>query len=486
MKQFMYKIACKYSDDIVFYFDFAGNKYVARGGTVAWRINNPGLVPWHFLPSREYGSIGTFRPYAIFSHPQNGHRALNAWLHSKKYLNSTLYGLAQYYQPDSIEMFVRTLTSLSEISPERKIKDLQQQEFDRLLVSLEKLCGYAPIGNESFLLLPKIVGKIEKRNEGDSYIIDGNIVLSKDEAIAWIQSHRLDGVVVHEKDGSVYLRSRPNHCIQHLNGRASELSPYEENIDSLVRVVGEQRPGQCIWAFINGILNTKDGALESAKKISQMASGEQVYSMPNDTYLHGFKDFLVCVALKLTIDTPIVQWAVKFFRYLLTQSEREHFPVIVFVHSQGAIITEHALEVLTQKEREQLIIFTFGGGSFIAPGKAHPDSHNFASSADPICRALSPNLQFLALQRYFGSKEGLNEQEVIRQLALTDAMFDLDTVDTKAIAVYTNQRIRHYEKEFFKIRNVTILDPDPHHLHKFCSSCYQVAIQKIVKKYQHL
>ena len=51
-------------------------------------------------------------------------------------------------------------------------------------------------------------------------------------------------------------------------------------------------------------------------------------------------------------------------------------------HSQGAIITEHALEILSKKEREQLIIFTFGGGSFIAAGKSHPDSHNYASAAD--------------------------------------------------------------------------------------------------------
>lgn len=256
----MYRLAYKYSDDIVFYFDFAGNKYVATGGTVAWRINNPGLVPWHFLPSREYGSIGTFGSYVIFSHPQNGHRALNAWLHSKKNFNSTLFGLAQYYQPNSPELFVRKLSSLCEISLDRKVKDLQQQELDQLLRSLEKLCGYAPVGDESVSLLPKIVGKIEKRNEEDSYIIDGNIVLSKGEAIAWVQSHRLDGVVVHEKDGSVYLRSRPSNCIQHLNIRASELLPLEENIDSLIRIVGEFRPGQCIWAFINGIFNTKDRA----------------------------------------------------------------------------------------------------------------------------------------------------------------------------------------------------------------------------------
>ena len=68
----MYKAAYKYSDEIVFYFDSAGNKYVATGGSLAWRINNPGLVHSHTHFSRKLGSIGSFGSYAIFSHPQDG------------------------------------------------------------------------------------------------------------------------------------------------------------------------------------------------------------------------------------------------------------------------------------------------------------------------------------------------------------------------------------------------------------------------------
>ena len=152
-------------------------------------------------------------------------------------------------------------------------------------------------------------------------------------------------------------------------------------------------------------------------------------------------------------------------------------------HSQGAIITEHALEILSKKEREQLIIFTFGGGSFIAAGKSHPDSHNYASAADFVCRLGSPNVQYLALQRYFGSKEGRSEQEVIYQLALYDAMLDLDFTNPKTIETYTKQRMKHYEKEFSKISNVTVLDPDPKWKHRFSSSCYQAAVQMITEKY---
>ena len=97
----------------------------------------------------------------------------------------------------------------------------------------------------------------------------------------------------------------------------------------------------------------------------------------------------------------------------------------------------------------------------------------------------SPNLQYLALQRYFGHKEGLDEKKVIHQLAVHDALFDLDSADPKAVELYTKQRTQYYEREFDRISNVTILDPDPKWRHKFNSRCYQGAVQAIVGKYPH-
>lgn len=484
----MYRFAYKYSDEVIFYFDSAGNKYVASGGNLAWRINNPGLVSSHSHFARANGSIGSCERYAIFSNPLDGRKALFAWLHSKKYYNSSIKTLAAHYQPKSPDTFLIKLTSLTKISSDRKINSLNKAELDHLIKALEKLCGYESVGNESLFLLPKITAKIENgKDKEDTYLIGDNIVLSKQEAIVWIQSHRLDGVIVHERSGAIHLRSRPSHCIWNIKTHEFALPPSEGKIDPLIRVIGENRAGQCIWAFINGINNTKDEALEAAERISKVAGGEQVLSMPNDT-IWGPIDFLLCILLKTSLDTSIVTWTVKFLRYLLTIAKQtvDSPPVIVFLHSQGAIFIEHAIELLSKREREQLRIFTFGGGSFIASGKCHPDSHNYASAADFVCRFGSPNLQLLALERYYGHKEGLNDDKIIAQLALKDAMLHLDSNDLKVMELYIKQRTKHYENEFSKTSNLTILDPDPDckFKHKLDSECYQKVIQNIVKKYQ--
>lgn len=483
----MYKIAYRYNDEVIFYFDHAGNKYIASGGSLAWRLNNPGLLRSHSHFSRSNNSIGSCGGYAIFSHPEEGHKALAAWLHTKKYYTSSLRTIGEHYRPKAPDVFVNKLSTLTKIDPDTKIKSLNKQEFDRLLVSIEKLCGYSSKGNESFNLLPKIIAKIENdKNMEDTYLIGENIVLSKKEAIEWIQEHRLDGVIVHERNGSMHLRSRPNHCIWNIKMHEAVLPPSQGKIEALMRTVGKKKPGQCIWGFINGINNSKEEALESAGRISQIAKGEVVFSMPNDTALLCIKDGLVCFSLKFITDTPIVEWAVKFFRYLLSLAEKDesHPPVIIFAHSQGAIISEHALELLSKKERDKLIIFTFGGGSFIAKEKSHSDSHNYASATDFVCRMGSPNLQYLALQRYFGIKEGRSEEEVIYQVALYDAMLHLDTTDPQTDEAYTKQRMKYYEKEFSKINNVTVLDPDPKLKHKFESSCYQAAVEEKINKYR--
>ena len=96
-----------------------------------------------------------------------------------------------------------------------------------------------------------------------------------------------------------------------------------------------------------------------------------------------------------------------------------------------------------------------------------------------------PNLQYLALQRYFGSKDGRSEKEVIRQLALQDAMYELDSVDPEAIEGYAKQRAQEYQEKFSKISNVTVLDPDPKLRHKFESSCYQEMVQEKINKYRY-
>jgi len=60
----------------VFYLDAYGNKYVARGGTLSWRINNPGLVHSHRGVVTQRGAIGACGQFAIFPDAATGHEAL--------------------------------------------------------------------------------------------------------------------------------------------------------------------------------------------------------------------------------------------------------------------------------------------------------------------------------------------------------------------------------------------------------------------------
>ena len=56
----MFKSAFAYNEEVIFYFDLLGNKYVAQGGSLTWRLNNPGLVRSrsHFARKRASASKG--------------------------------------------------------------------------------------------------------------------------------------------------------------------------------------------------------------------------------------------------------------------------------------------------------------------------------------------------------------------------------------------------------------------------------------------
>lgn len=404
------------------YFDTSGNKYLAQGGTLAWRINNPGLVQIRSRVAKKNGSIGNCNAYAIFPSPEQGRRALVNWLRLKKYSNATLETIAKHYQPNNPEDFVSKLVTLGTIPNHQKIRDFSEHDFELLTRAIEKLCHFVAQGDEKISLLPKIDGKIEYgEGKEDAYLVGGDIVLSKTETVAWIQAYRLDASIVHEPNGNIHLRSRPCHSLWYAKARqlAGTSLSREEPIATIARTVGQQKPGQCIWAFINGISNNKKRALHSAEIVSMATGGEAVISLPNDTEYP--LDLLSVLAQKSAIDTPIIALAAHFFDYLLAlQDKSQDRPIIIFAHSQGAIICERALQHLETSKRGRLRIFSLGGGSFISPGQSHAESHNYASAADPICRLGSSNLQLLALEKYEAQKRGLAHEALLRELAMRD------------------------------------------------------------------
>ncbi len=476
----MFILAQREDEKRIAYFDASGNKYLAEGGCLAWRLNNPGLVPSRSPIAKKSGSIGSFKEYAIFPSPEKGREALEQWLRLKKFANRTLRALGKHYQPNDPEAFVEKLHALGNLPKNQKLQTFSAADFALLIRAIEKQCDFTEQGDETFSLLPRIVGKIDNGpGKKKDYLISGGKLLSKRKAMEWIQSFRLDASVVHGPKGKIYLRSR--RPVLHIKKPLKRL-PKQTRVTTLARVVGHKKEGQTIWGFINGIYNTKERALRSAKIIAEAARGEAVHSLPNDT--QSGIDLLTVLVQKSAVDTPVIHLATHFFRHLIALADKLR-PVVIFAHSQGAIICERALKYLSEPERAQLRIFSFGGGSFIAPGQSHPDSHNYASAADPICRLGSPKLQLLALEKYNAQKKGIGHQEMIYDLARRDALLKIDSLNPRVIENYTQKRCRYYEKELAKISNVTILDPDPGYpfQHAFESKCYQMIVQNLVKKY---
>ncbi len=353
---------------------------------------------------------------------------------------------------------MQALAAASKIPSKTKLRDLTQLEFDALLSSIEKLCGFNQVGNEEFYLLPKIAANIGCADEEDLYLVGKDITLTQDEAIKWIVSHRLDAVIVRHSSGT-HLRSRPRYHMQTLNLTWEQHCEAAGGLDILARVVGEKSSDQCVWGLINGIRNAREEAIESSNLISKKVENERVVLLRNDQVLWGVKEASVALLLKMGIDTPIVKNAVLFLRYLLSLSEnKENSPVVLFAHNQGATITEHAIALLSKQERQKVRIFTFGGWSFIAPDAAHSDSHNYAIALDLIPRVGSYNSQYFAIRRYEGLKEGLSDDEIIRRLVFGDAIQELDCLDPYVHERYAQERCKFYRSEFEKISNVTVVD----------------------------
>lgn len=242
-------------------------------------------------------------------------------------------------------------------------------QFESLLNAIAKVCGYSLIGDEKCYRLLKIYGKIEEEGGQVDYFLEDRAIISETEAIRRLKSHESDAVIVQAENGKIYLRSRPRHCMWHLRIGSSQVhcedidvSIKDEEITSFFRIVGSKK-GRCIWGFINGVDNTREEALASAKMISKKVGGEEIFTLQNDTW--GKKDdVLTCIVLKISVDTPAVKRAIEFVRHPLSLGKQKHeCPIVIFAHSQGAIIMEHVLEKLILNEKEKLRVFNFGCGS---------------------------------------------------------------------------------------------------------------------------
>lgn len=483
----MYKKAFAYDEHVIFYFDMYDNKYVAKGGSLAWRTNNPGLINSHAaVKQRSIGSCGNI---AIFSSPSQGEKALYEWIHLKKYYHSTLIAIAKHYDPQSPEKFLHKLCKFTSLQKDVKPSSLSSVDLNTLMWGIKQLVGYSSTGDETFQPLPKITARFYSQTANvESYLVGSDQFLSKTEAIQWIETHRLDAVIIHKNDNTIYLRSRPGHLLQNIHLNQKEFQKDFEYED-IVRDCGSKKPKQCIWAFINGIWNSKDDAAKSASKISKATGDELVWSLINDTKIWPIGDVVESLIFKLDISSKVVNMAVKFFKFLINLSDDEpnHPPIVVIAHSQGAMICELALKKLSAKERERLIIFTFEGWTFIPQELCHKDSHNFFSPYDLVAKGGSAKISLLLIKLHEGEKRGLQRMEVIEQLITEDQDYYLDSNYPPTVKEFRRKRKEYYLELLKEAANVSLLHESIHgpFEHSFDNECYQKKVKEQLKKYKN-
>lgn len=481
------KKAYRYDDEIVFYFDAFDNKYVAKGGSLAWRLNNPGLLLSHSLYRTGYSAIGAYHQYAIFSHPVIGKDALRAWICSTKYFDSPLIEIAKYYLPSDPAEYLNQLCTITGFSPKITPRALPAKDFDKLLKSIQQLAGFSPGNEHQVVLLPKITARFySAKRKVEFYLAGYEDLLTKSQAIKWVENHQLDAVIVHKSNGEMYLRSRPGHHFDQIRFPQKDYGTEKEFKDA-VKEVGEIREGQCIWGFINGIFNTSTSAQKSATLISNVANGEHVWYLVNDAFIGSSGD---AIAQKKGRETKTVKLCVQFFKMLVDLAEQSPStvkpPIIVFAHSQGALIAYLALKRLEPSERKLIRIFTLGGAAFVEPETAHPESHNYFSIADFVPRMTSYDFCMLILRLYEGKKIGLTQEQVINHLIQEDIDNRFPSQDPQAIAKFIKERQAHYESEVKRSQNVTLIDENISGTweHTLAIPCYQSIVKEIINKYQ--
>ncbi len=482
------KKAYRYDDEIIFYFDAFDNKYVAKGGSLAWRLNNPGLLLSHSLHRTGYNAIGAYRQYAIFAHPIIGKDALRAWVCSTKYFDSPLIEIARYYLPSNPEEYLNQLCAICGFSSEIIPRVLSAKDFDTLLKAIQKLAGFSPENEHQVALIPKITARFySAKRKVEFYLAGYEDLLTKNQAIKWVEAHKLDAVIVHKSNGEIYLRSRPGHHFDQIRFSQKDYGTEKEFKDA-VKEVGEIREGQCIWGFVNGILNTSAKARASATLVCNMTGGEHVWYLTNDAYIRSSGD---AIAQKSGHDTETVKFCAQFFKMLADLSDQSLSdvkpPVVVVTHSQGALIAHRALERVASAIRQRIRIFTFGGAALISPDASHPESHNYFSAGDLISRLTSRDPALFLLELHEGTKAGLTVEQVIAQMIQDDADVYMTSQDEKAIKAYWKERQKYYDDKLYGLRNVTVLDEDRSGTfeHAFINPIYQNVLKKIIHGYQH-
>jgi hypothetical protein len=197
------------------YFDEHGNMTIRSGGTRAWRCNNPGnLKKSSYSIGKSRRSIGIAGVgknfYAVYPDYETGHEALVVMMRGSVYSPLSLRAAMERYD-SSNPKYIDEIVKITKFDPERTIKSLNEKEFDLFWKAIEFVEKWK-VGTEDVIEKWIIAGVRKARGVVVEYLVK-DVWLAKAEALHLATQGRIHAVIVHLKNGTVYLRpeygSRP-------------------------------------------------------------------------------------------------------------------------------------------------------------------------------------------------------------------------------------------------------------------------------------
>ena len=138
-----------------------GESFERRGGTIAWRNNNPGCIRYS-QQAVELGAMGKANGFAIFPDEATGTRAIESLLRSDRYYNLTIGAAITKYAPpheNNTEGYINHLCQMVGISKNIKINALNQNQMNKVVSAIKIIEGWVE-GTETKIAVPT--------NESDS------------------------------------------------------------------------------------------------------------------------------------------------------------------------------------------------------------------------------------------------------------------------------------------------------------------------------
>ena len=132
-----------------------------RGGTIAWRNNNPGCIRYSET-SIKMGAIGKANNFAIFPDEATGMRAIKTLLSSDSYCNLSIVDAIHKYAPpheNDTEHYIQSLCRSVGVSQDTKLCDLNDDQMDKVVKAIRKIEGWV-VGTEKVISSPRAIDGI--------------------------------------------------------------------------------------------------------------------------------------------------------------------------------------------------------------------------------------------------------------------------------------------------------------------------------------